>query len=236
MEQTPLHYAAREGCTAAIQALLAIVPSLPFSHDEEGWLPAHSAAGSGQVAALQQLLAAAPSAVTAVTDDGETLLGLAAANGCVEAVRLLLQLAPETACADNLAALRAALASREIEAARCLLGYGSTHAVLSCLAAVTGSTAAAAQPLFVEAVAARLPLAPDEWQLVPDACPGLGMLLPQALALSFEQARQLVVRHLPPADAGRLRAGAQALARTQRVRRVYLPLPLTHRILSLCLT
>ncbi|PRW34030.1 hypothetical protein C2E21_7197 [Chlorella sorokiniana] len=183
MNQTPLHYAARQGCTAAIQALLALAPALPLSADDEGWLPAHAAAASGHVAALKQLLVVAPGSVMGETDDGETLHSLAAGNGHLGALRLLLQLDPAGASAGNLAPLRAALRNRRLPAARCLLSYGSTSSVLSCLVAVTGSAAAAAQTLIAEAVAARLPLLAHEWLLVPAGCPGLGPLLPQALAL-----------------------------------------------------
>lgn len=230
-DHTPLHSAARSDNTAAIHALLALVPSLPLAPDEEGWLPCHTAACCGKAAALKQLLAAAPNTATAITDDGETLHYLAAERGHVDVLRLLLQLAPEPAAGGSLAPLRIALHSGHLPAARLLLSCGSTPAVLRCLAAANSQ---ASLPLFTEAVAARLPLLPDEWQLVPAACPGLGPLLPQALALSFEQARQLV-RQLPAADAQRLRAGALALARAQRVRRVYLAPPLAHRILALSL-
>lgn len=207
------------------------MPSLPLLPDAEGWLPAHVAACYDSVAALKQLLAAAPDTATAMTDDGETMHYLAAERGRVDALRLLLQLAPEPAAAGTLAPLRAALLNGHLPAARLLLSFGSTRAVLACLAAANSQ---ASLPLFAEAIAARLPLLPDEWQPVQAPCPGLGPLLPQALALSFEQARQLV-RHLPAADAQRLRAGALALARAQRVRRVYLPPPLAHRILALSL-
>lgn len=232
-----MHYAARHDDTAAVQALLAVGPLLPRLADEGGWLPCHMAAHHGHVAALQQLLSAAPDCVTAVAEDGETLFSLAARNGHVAVLRLLLQLAPEAATAGNLAPLRAALLYGHHIAALCLLGCGSSHAVLECLASVAGNVHAprSVQALFSVVVAEGLPLLPGEWQLVPVPCPGLGPLLPQVLAISFEQARQLV-RHLPPADVQRLRAGALALAHAQRTRRVYLPPPLTHRILTLCLT
>jgi hypothetical protein len=57
-----------------------------------------------------------------------------------------------------------------------------------------------ALPLFADSVIARLPLAADEWALVPTPCPGLGRALPAALAHSAIQASTLV-QHLPAADA-----------------------------------
>ncbi len=197
----------------------------------------HYAARHDDTAAVQALLAVGPLLPRLADEGGWLPCHMAAHHGHVAVLRLLLQLAPEAATAGNLAPLRAALLYGHHIAALCLLGCGSSHAVLECLASVAGNVHAprSVQALFSVVVAEGLPLLPGEWQLVPVPCPGLGPLLPQALAISFEQARQLV-RHLPPADVQRLRAGALALAHAQRTRRVYLPPPLTHRILTLCLT
>ncbi|KAL4439745.1 hypothetical protein ABPG75_002746 [Micractinium tetrahymenae] len=75
---------------------------------------------------------------------------------------------------------------------------------------------------------AALPLSAFEAASLPAAC--LAAALPAALAHSPAQAR-LLVAHLPPHDAARLRTLALCLARVQRTAAAPLPLPLLQRIL-----
>ena len=89
----------------------------------------------------------------------------------------------------------------------------------------------AALPLHTDFVAARLPLSPEVWALLPPACPGLGRALPAALAHSASQASSLV-QHLPPADVERLRTFALCLARAQQRGNFSLPVPILASLLS----
>ncbi|KAI3426877.1 hypothetical protein D9Q98_006823 [Chlorella vulgaris] len=93
----------------------------------------------------------------------------------------------------------------------------------------------AAQPLFADFVIARLPMTSKEWATVPAPCPGIGRALPAVLAHPAEQARWLV-RHLPPADAQRLRTAAFSLHRAQQQLHVFLPSPVVWDILALSAT
>ena len=90
-------------------------------------------------------------------------------------------------------------------------------------------------------IAKCFPLSPQKWGLIPLVpIPGLGRVLPAALAASPTVARE-VVRRLPPADFDRLRTAALCMARMQRCteqRREqcwpqYLPRGVVEHILSL---
>jgi hypothetical protein len=74
-----------------------------------------------------------------------------------------------------------------------------------------------------------------EWAAVPTPCPGIGQALQLVLAHPAEQARRLV-RHLPPADAQRLRTAALSLHRAQQQLHVFLPCPTVWDILALSAT
>ena len=172
------------------------------------------AAWSGQTAAAELLLAAAPQTAMAVDAGGSTPLHCAAAGGHTLAAVLLLAAAPEAAAARNTLGwlpLQQALYYRHTNTARCLLAPGPAAEVLQALL----RHGQAALPLFADFVIARLPLSAVEWALMPRHCPGLGRALPAALAHSTSQASSLV-RHLPAADAKRLRTFALCLARVQR--------------------
>lgn len=82
-------------------------------------------------------------------------------------------------------------------------------------------------------VAARLPLTPEQWALVPSPCPSLGAALPATLHRSEAEAALLVAR-LPATDQQRMRAFALCLARAERERQLpTLPTPLVARLLAL---
>lgn len=85
------------------------------------------------------------------------------------------------------------------------------------------ATQRAVLPLYA-LLAARTPLAADEWALVPTPCPRLGGALPAVLGRFAEEASHLV-RHLPAADRQRLRTAALCLARAER--QLVQPLPPT---------
>lgn len=104
---------------------------------------------------------------------------------------------------------------RHDEAARCLLGVGPAAAALDALQA-------GGLHLLADFVAARCPLSEELWDDMPIFCRGIGRALPVAFAHSADQAR-LVVSHLPPADAARLRTAALCLARL--LHRLGTPLP-----------
>jgi hypothetical protein len=112
--------------------------------------------------------------------------------------------------------------------ARLLLPVGSAAGALESLL----EAGLAGERLLPDFVAARLPLSVGLWIMLPSPCPGLGHLLPAALACSTEQAYHLV-HHLPDADASRLRLGALCLARAQRCTRVHLPPSITGLIIAL---
>jgi hypothetical protein len=110
---------------------------------------------------------------------------------------------------------------------RYLLAAGPAALVLQAMLQGVEAT----QPCFADFFLARPSLSEAEWALVPAPCHGLGRALPTVLAQSSAQASRLV-KHLPDADAGRLRTGALCLARAQRRARVSLPTPLVWHLLS----
>lgn len=89
-------------------------------------------------------------------------------------------------------------------------------------------------PTQYAALATHLPLTPQQWQRLPTPCPGLGRALPAVLARSEAEAAVLVA-HLPPADAARLRTAALSLHRLQRGLQLELPAHLVGRMLALLL-
>ncbi len=86
-----------------------------------------------------------------------------------------------------------------------------------------------ADPAFVACLATALPLSAFEWASLPAPC--LAAALPAALEHSPAQAC-LLVAHLPPSDASRLRTMALCLVRKQRTLAAALPLPVLQRILA----
>ena len=204
--------------------------------------PLHLAARRGNASAVRALLTAAPQAARLLgwLDGGRCMpLHAAAAAGCEAAVELLLEAAPEVAAMKSRFSgavyrtpLQQALrwnTSHHRAAARRLLAAPAlpTADALAALAAAGPG----AQPLFADAVAARVPLAHEHWALVPNPCPGLGRALPAALAHSERPAGQLVAR-LPPAEQRRLRTCALDLARVQRTLDASLPAPIARSILA----
>ena len=200
-----LAYAAQQRDPAVVAALLAN----PVSREAcrvtfQGWLPIHLAAEIGNAATVAQLLAAYPQSAAArhFYPDGMTPLDTCLLN-----------------CAD---------ADQRAAVARVLLPAGPAATALESLLAA----GPAGQQLLPVFVAARMPLSGELWGALPVACPGLGRLLPAALAHSPEQAR-LLVQHLPAADAQRLRLFALCLARAQRRAGVRLPSEMLAQLLSL---
>ena len=83
------------------------------------------------------------------------------------------------------------------------------------LAALCSADTDLALQLLPSYIAKHFPLTSSQWALIPSPQPGLGSVLPVALASSVSQARQLL-RRLPPATAQRLRTFALCVARLQR--------------------
>jgi len=83
-------------------------------------------------------------------------------------------------------------------------------------------------PALADLVSRLMPLAPEQWAMVPGPCEGFGRLLPVALAVGDSQVLEVMAR-LPPADASRLRTLALCLHRTQ------IPQPQVRQIISLSL-
>jgi ankyrin repeat protein len=233
---TPLHHAAYCGSTEAVRLLLGAAPSTAAVADGDGQTPLHVAAQEGCLDVVKLLLAAAPQTASVADEEGQLPLHCAAnCSGHPAVVAALLEAAPHAAsltAEDGFTPLELAFHSGNMEAACVLLEGKSTPVALAALAAAPPDM----QHLFARVLAARLPLSEAEWNRVPSPCPGLGRALLPALQHSPEQARQLV-RHLPAADAERLRAALLVLGRAHGCprHRLHLPGPLAGRILSLAL-
>lgn len=87
-------------------------------------------------------------------------------------------------------------------------------------------------PLIARVLSSHLPLTDNEWEAVPLNCPGLGPVLPAALAHSEAQAGR-VVRCMCAADKQRLHVLALTLGRVQRAHRLSLPAPVVKDWLSM---
>ena len=142
--------------------------------------------------------------------------------------------APAAAAAEDLEGSRPlhhALAQSHNEVARCLLAFGDNATELLYALVECGGCPGSMLPLYAD-VAARLPLTPDDWELVPaGCCQGLGAALPAVLARSPSEAAQLVAR-LTEGEKERLRTAALCLARAQRTLQLDLPPPLLRRLLA----
>ena len=175
-------------------------------------MPLHAAADVGHAVVVRLLLEAAPEAATAADAEDWLPLHFAAAADHAAVVRLLLQTAPQaaTATADGMTPLDLALSESCMRAARALLGAGPAPAVLASLAAA----GQAARPLFADFLRApgRLPLAADDWALVPSPCRGIKRALPATLASSPAEAAQ-VVQRLRVGETARLHTAALCLGR-----------------------
>ena len=236
---TPLHLAVAEGSVAAAEVLLEVAPEACLMRNSAGWTPLSVAAWNGQEGMVALLLAAAPQAVQLGDYDSEGLpIHGAAEQGHAACVAQLLAPYPDSATAimhveeGSLTPLGAAMLCEESDkraaVAHVLLPAGPAGLALQSLL----DSGPAGHGLLPNFVAARLPLSEDLWAQLPMPCPGLGRLLPAVLAMGTEQAQHLV-RHLPAADAERLRLAALCLARAQQRTRVHLPPSITGLILSL---
>ncbi|KAI7844109.1 hypothetical protein COHA_002248 [Chlorella ohadii] len=218
----PLHYATSDGADTVARLLLQAAPQAAMAAGTAGWLPLHYAAGhmhegasNGNVVRL--LLQAAPqAAMIAERCDNRLPLHLAAMEGQEVVTRLLLEAAPAASTARtkrnflHSTPLELALSFEHPATARVLLGAGPPELVLAALAAHNPD-----HSLFADCLLApgRMPLEAAHWALVPSPCIGIGRALPTALACSPAQAA-LLVRHLPAADAARLRTAALCLGRS----------------------
>ncbi len=118
-----------------------------------------------------------------------------------------------------------------LDAARLLLEEAPLQPAAEILAALN-KKGSWVLPLYASVVA-RLPLTPEQWELVPAPCPGLGAALPTILQRSEAEAALLAAR-LPAADRERMHTFALCLARAERERRLPpLPVPLVTRLLAL---
>lgn len=236
--RTALHHAVACRNLLLVRHILAAAPWSALVADTAGALPLHQAAASllptAEVARL--LLAAAPAAAWATDGQGATPLACAAAAGNAPLLDVLLAHDPDTAGMRNARhgrlpletaldglALGGYACGRFAQAARLLLAHGPADALLPALA-TAGKRAA---PMFADLVA-RLPLAQEQWQQVPAACPGLGCALPAVLARSEAEAGCLVAR-LPAPERERLHSFALCLGRAAP----QLPVPVAWMMLAL---
>ena len=207
----PLHMAASSGCEAAIRLLLVANPAAAFAQDNDGRLPLHRVVWwRRSEAAVRLLLAANPAAALVKDSDGRLPLHLA----------LLYRGWPPYI---NEGAARALLPASGLSAAQ----------GLDLLAAVPAQAQPLVQPLYAD-LAAHMPLTVRQWLRVPSSCRGLGSALPAVLARSEVEAA-LLLAHLSPADAERLRTAALSLHRVQRSLQLSVPAALVGRMLALAL-
>lgn len=222
-------------------AVPATVSALTSRHET----PLYWAARRHWPAAIQLLLTAAPASVTVPTSSGELPLHVADAADNVLSTQLLLQAAPQTAYLPDGAGrvplqhgLRAATSTAgwlnraEAHAAvRVLMACGPLELPLRMVAPYCPEHCS----FVIDLLTVRSePLSAARWDLIPSPCPGLGRALPARLAVSPEQARQ-VVRRLPPADQLRLRSAALCMHRAQHVTGTALPGPIVSRILAMAM-
>lgn len=237
-DRSSLHWSALGGHTGVMGLLLRAGAS-PLAADAFGRLPLHEAAWNGSGPAIRLLLEAAPSAATIPKANGALPLHSAALRGNAEAVRLLVAAAPEAALVrdhDGWTPLRCACLMASVsaqpettEAVRAILPVVPPASALADLAPYR--RLASVQPVYAD-LAARGRLAPEQWQLFPSPCAGLGGVLPAVLQRSEAEAA-LLVAHLPAADRERLQTAALCLHRAQQQVGVSLPLALLWHILAL---
>ncbi|KAI7846230.1 hypothetical protein COHA_000300 [Chlorella ohadii] len=233
----PLHLAAQDGSVAAAEVLLEVAPEACQIRNAAGRTPLSVAAWNGQEGMVSLLLAAAPQAALRVEDDSGALpIHGAARQGHAGVVAALLAAHPESATALldgaytplDMALLFCEHPDQRDRVALVLLPAGPAELALDSLI----QAGPASQHLLPDFVAARLPLNDALWARLLSPCAGLGRVLPAALEHGTEQAQQLV-RHLPAADAARLRLAALCLARSQRRTSVHLPPAITGLLLAL---
>lgn len=230
----PLHGAAARGQAVCVQILLEAGAD-PRARTITGATPLSEAATNGDSACVAALLAGGADP-TAADNAGWTAAHDAAFNGRVAPLRLLLAAEPGLASVTGAARLPLAyaLGTDQLAAARCLLEQGALPPPCQVLALLGNhQPGASVHPLYA-VLAARAPLAPNEWQLVPHPCRGMGAALPAVLSRSTREAAALVSR-LEPTERLRLRTAALSLTRAQRVQGVQLPAPILGRVLALAM-
>lgn len=185
LRQNALHWAAFDRSPAGpeiVRLLLNVSPAPATACDSLGSTPAHYAAAMVCPVSLLMLLSAAPSAaVLAATPDliGRCLLHYVVEWSGPELVRQLLDLAPACVAAKGCElytpldlllrpAMHLRLTARELAIARLLIatpGQEPRRLLHSLNLGGSGSL-----PLYAD-VAARCPLTPADWSLVPSPCP-----------------------------------------------------------------
>uniref|UniRef100_A0A803NEM1 PGG domain-containing protein n=1 Tax=Chenopodium quinoa TaxID=63459 RepID=A0A803NEM1_CHEQI len=88
---SPLHIASAKGNLQIVKALLAVNPSICYTHDQDGKTPVHVAAINGQVDVLEALLNVEPQAARERTMGGESVLHLCVKHKQLEALRILVE-------------------------------------------------------------------------------------------------------------------------------------------------
>uniref|UniRef100_A0A803NEM0 Uncharacterized protein n=1 Tax=Chenopodium quinoa TaxID=63459 RepID=A0A803NEM0_CHEQI len=73
---SPLHIASAKGNLKIVEILLAVNPSICYTHDQDGKTPVHVAAINGQIEVLRTLLKVEPQAAWERTIGGGTVLHL----------------------------------------------------------------------------------------------------------------------------------------------------------------
>ncbi|PSC70319.1 ankyrin repeat PH and SEC7 domain containing [Micractinium conductrix] len=204
-----LPHATRPGCEACIPALLAAGADPAAALLPIQWNPLHYAAANGNTAAVLLLLDAAPATAAMTEYSGKPPLALALSIHRIDAARCLLEHAPLPPASQALALLATA-----------------------CKSPPRYAPLAALQPLYATLVA-RQPLTPEQWDIVPAPCAGLGAALPAVLERSVGEAA-LLVQHLPAADKARLRTAALCLRRGHQGASAPLHTPIVWRLLALC--
>ena len=245
---TPMHVAATSGSAEAVRLLFEAAPATAAAADSNGRLPMHMAADYSNPEALRVLLEAGAPGVDIVAENGGLPLHMAIKFSSNEtSVCLLLAAYPAAALvtdSEGRLPLQLALhsihmvADTRLDVARTLLPASHLGAaqLLDMLASVPAAIQPEVQPFYAD-LAAHLRMTPRQWLRVPAPCRGLGTALPAVLERSqFEAA--LLLAHLPPAAAERLRVAALSLHRLQRslLLEAAVPAALVGRILALALS
>lgn len=232
----PLHMAAAQGNADCLQALTAAGADVNATN-EGGCTALHAAAMHGQVASIEMLLFAGANPMLTSPRNG-TPLHWAADAGYTEAARQLIAAAPQAATTYDCAGstpVAGAVHGGFFDTALILLQEGPLQPAGELLAALS-SVPVEHQPQLhphFAAIASRLPLTAQQWELVPQPCGALVAALPSVMVRSVDEAA-LLVRHLLPEQRERLRTAALALVHAQRRCQLSLPTSVVCSILALC--
>ncbi|XP_021739131.1 ankyrin repeat-containing protein At2g01680-like [Chenopodium quinoa] len=89
---SPLHIASTKGNLLIVEVLLAVNPSICYTHDQDGKTPVHVAAINGQIEVLRILLKMEPQAAWERTIGGETVLHLCVKHKQPKALKFLIEM------------------------------------------------------------------------------------------------------------------------------------------------